>query len=202
MDREISYDARDNYNLVHPDLQHELARGQPAAVLEAWNSSLRFQSTDGSIYNHFTVPWWHERRAYKIDLAIFDSLRASPAKGVELTLFSGVAEVLRPYSGALLCVPERFVASGFEDAINDVLERWTPGSALSKGSEGRGPGRPPELKESVKEAYRSLYPTGHGDIAKGVVLSAIVKRIGREASVQTLDRAIKEIGEERCIKQV
>lgn len=199
LDREISFAVSENYNLIHTDTAAELMNPDPDEAVREWRERMQYQAEPDTLHNHFTLPWWHERRAFVVDLTIFDALRHNPPDGgLDYSLFDGAAGLLRHYAGAVLCVPECFMEARFNETADRIIERWLPGQGFTKPPrEGRGPGRPADLKDAVKEAYSALYPSGHGDEHKGLVLTSVIKRMGREASMQTLDRAIREIESER-----
>lgn len=195
LDREISFAASENYDLIHTSEANGLLAEDQTVRAKAWRNSFETQVNPNIVYNHFTLPWWHERRAYMVDLTIFDSVRNYPDSNVDYSPFDGVAQLLRQFSGAVLCVPRLFMENGFQSAVSTAIEgrKFMDSRTLTNGA-GRL-GRPSDLKDMVKQSYLTCYPNGHGDQNKGAVLSRIIKHLGRTLSIQTLDRAIKEVKE-------
>ncbi|WP_299351567.1 hypothetical protein [uncultured Shimia sp.] len=146
--------------------------------LQPW----KFAETLGMAHRYHEMPLFYERQGYTICFESYDFVMSYDY--VDIEDLNGIVEVLRPFEGWSLCVKagdaeDQFLAIWRDFAIDDKFA--TTG------------GRPANKRLATIEAYRLLYPDGHGSDPWLVVLRQVNKSTGLSVSVDTLRRAVTEI---------
>lgn len=137
---------------------------------------------------HQTLPMFLERQGYTVSLDTFEILGRHPEFRIED--FNSFRKVLRPFEGWAICVDAEFAKDGWAPALWTQMERQRASFGAGLPPMQRN-GRPNVLIRAATEAYRSLYPQGHGDTSKKALRDQISERIGKDVSPRTLDRVIE-----------
>lgn len=86
------------------------------------------------------------------------------------------------------------------EEILKAVERRVAGHHEIDDPPRRGLGRPGKIRH-VQIAYGELFPSGHGDLSRKVLASRVEEKIGMRISLDTLDRALKEVSHPQKVPQ-
>jgi hypothetical protein len=142
----------------------------------------------GYDYFHQSLPVFYERWGFTITLAAFDYASELVRSGADLGRtdldeMTDVVDVLRPFEGWAMCVPEAFADGPWATTLLATASNETK-------PEARG-GRPPTIGQDTLRAYNALYPEGHGSTPWLRVLKRVNAATGHGASEDTLRRVVR-----------
>ncbi|WP_299898982.1 hypothetical protein [uncultured Ruegeria sp.] len=144
-----------------------------------WSAALDL----GLQHEFISVPLFHTRNTYTISLHVFDLL--DELNYMEVIDFKTVVQILRPFSGWALCVPDSFIESSWDEYWRQDLLK---GNAPSKPV---GPGRPRLIEKALRD-LRIVF----GDSIEGLTIKQIVRglegKTGNRYSESTLRRAMRQ----------
>ncbi len=152
----------------------------------------------GIFRRHSFVPLFYERACYTLNFDVFDKLM-NTTEGTQANSMKRIFDrlhfainIARPFNGSSLCVDADFYHGPWKDLISR-LEENSPGRVIEE--EIKPIGRPSTQRKRVSEAYRLIYPGGHGTTSWKEVHRELERRAGVNASIDTIKRAIGELDE-------
>jgi hypothetical protein len=149
---------------------------------------------------HQDLPFFYERSFYTISLAAVDYVRKLRELGAELPRAeleenADVIDVLRPFEGWALCVPNEYVADHWPKVFAEEALRENQNLPSSAG-------RPPIVRVETLATYRRLFPMGHGGMSWPRVMQQVNRASGHQASIDTLKRALREDIQAKAPEQI
>jgi hypothetical protein len=139
-------------------------------------------------FGHLTVPWWYERKSYRVTLEGFDYFSGSQfCDGIES--YPEMSS-LKPFIGWALCVKDDIIKDVWPKQLDYYLG-WTAEFMTPKSSGSQKLlGRPGKIQPAA-EAYSLHYPNGHAGLTWKELAAALATKADIDASEDTLRKAVR-----------
>jgi len=194
------------YSLCEPlakeDLEHieNLYEKGNEDGIEKWWEAFKLKTIDD--LNQTRPPLFINQINFSIDLSLFDFWHENENDTENYYNLDTKlkAESLRQFQGAFLSIPKSLYDEKWTSHWSNILERKLEDNSKLEYEIQNGPnalyendgrhGRP-RKQEKALLAYRSQFPSGHGQTPWKEVIREIENKAGLSVSVDTLRRAIK-----------